>query len=304
MSGPAPEGHGADAAHVRRAFGGAHAGVEDLHAGGAAVVVHEDDEGVLGDAERFDLGHEPTDVLVDVVDHAEEVLGVLTEPLSFVQRGVFRSGVVRPVRSVRRDVSVERTLGGGLAFDPLGRLLEEFVGAVALGLHELAVVQQGRAIIGILRDIAAAARVALADAAGAMDVHLVETALVRLVFGFVAEVPLAEDTCPVTGLLQLLGKRHRSEGHALAFEDRVRDAVLELVTAGQQGAARRRARRRDLEVGEPDALGAELIEVRRLEDRIPVGAQVAIALVVGQDEDDVRTIRRHDGQGDAEREET
>jgi hypothetical protein len=50
-----------------------------------------------------------------------------------------------------------------------------------------------------------------------------------------------------------------------------------------------------VEVGEPHALGVEAVEVRRLEDRVAVTGQVAIALVVGDNEDDVRR-----GRGSAE----
>ena len=302
---PAPERHRPDAAHIGRALLGAHARVEDLHSGGAAIVVHEDHQGVLGDTECFDLGHQLADIQVDVVDHAEEVLGVLAETLALVQRGVFRLCIVGSVRSVGRDISIERTLGRGLAFDPLGRLFEEFVGAVPLGLHELAVMQQSRAVIRILRHVTTATRIALADPTGAMDVHLVEAAPARLILGLVAKVPLAEDTGPITRLLQLLGQRHRAEGHALALQNRVGDSVLEFVAPSQQGAARRRTSRRDLEVGEADALAAKLVQIRGLEDRVPMRAEIAVTLIVRQDEDDVRSLggqdgqRKHDGQ-DAE----
>jgi hypothetical protein len=52
-------------------------------------------------------------------------------------------------------------------------------------------------------------------------------------------------------------------------------------------------------VGKPDGLGVELIEVRRLKPRIAVGAKVAGALVVGQDEDDIGwgVRRADDGAG-------
>ena len=44
----------------------------------------------------------------------------------------------------------------------------------------------------------------------------------------------------------------------------------------------------DLEVVEGDAARVEGIEVRGLEPRVAVAAELAVALVVGEDEDDVR----------------
>ena len=69
------------------------------------------------------------------------------------------------------------------------------------------------------------------------------------------------------------------------------DAVLKLMPAGEQRAARRGASRRDLEVNKPHALCAKPIEVRRLEDRVTMGGKVAIALVVSQNEQDIRLRR-------------
>ena len=196
-----PKGHGANAAHEGRSLGGAHAGVEDLHSGGAAVVVHEHDEGILGDTQCFDFSHQLADVLIDIVDHAEEVLGVLAEPFAFIQRRIFRAGMIRSVGRIGRDVRVERPLGGSLPFDPLGRLFEEFVSAIARRLHELAVMKQRGCVVGVTRDVATAAGIALADTTGAMDVDLVKATLVRLILSLVAQVPLAEDARAVARLL-------------------------------------------------------------------------------------------------------
>jgi hypothetical protein len=45
-----------------------------------------------------------------------------------------------------------------------------------------------------------------------------------------------------------------------------------------------------MEILEAHRLGAQAVEVRRLEDRVAVGRDVAIALVVGQEEDDVGAL--------------
>ena len=300
-SGEPPEGDCSDAAHVGGTLGRPHAGIKDLHSRRAAIVVHENDQGILRDSEGLKFRQDLADVLIDVVQHAEEVLGVLAESFALVKRRILRAGVIRSVRGIGRDVSVEGTFGRGFAFDPLRGLGEELIGAITSSLHELTVMEDRRTVIRITRDVAAAAGIALADAAGSMDEDFVEAALVRLILGFVAEVPLAEDTGAITGLLQLLGQRGGAQGHPLTFQDGVGDAVLEFMPSGQQRAARRSAGRRDLEVGEADALATELIQVRGLEDRVPVGADVAVTLVIGQDEQDIGPVGGR-GDGDEQRE--
>ena len=165
---------------------------------------------------------------------------------------------------------------------------EEEVGAEALRLHEGAVVADDRVEVLVARRIGAAAVVGLADAAGAVDEGLVEAALVRLVGFLVAEVPLAEDAGGVAGGLEDLRQDGGVERHALAFEDRVRDAVLHRVPAGHQGRAGRRAGRADQEAGEASARVVQLVEIRRLDPRMPMPSDRRVALVVGHHQDDVR----------------
>ena len=47
-----------------------------------------------------------------------------------------------------------------------------------------------------------------------------------------------------------------------------------------------------MEVGEADALLVQPVEVRRLDDRVAVAGEIAVALVVGHDQDDVGTLRQ------------
>ena len=67
----------------------------------------------------------------------------------------------------------------------------------------------------------------------------------------------------------------------------VRDAVAELVHARQERRARRRAGRAHVKLIEAHALVMQRIEVRGLEQGVPVAPQVAVALIVRQDEDDI-----------------
>ena len=266
----------------------AHIGVEYLHAGGAAVVVHEDDERVLGDAPLVEFGEEPADVLVDIVDHAEEVFGGGLEALALVERPILGACGVGAVGGVRWDVGEEGFFRAALGVDPLRGLGVEEVGAVARGFLELSVVEQSGIKIRVAGRIAAGAGINLADAAAAVDVDLVEAAAVGLIRRFVAEMPFAKNPRGVTGRLQHLRQRGGGERHALAFENRVGDAVLKFMAAGEEGAACRGARGADVEIRETHALGAEAIEVGRLQDGISVGGDVAVTLIIGKDEKNIR----------------
>ena len=47
-----------------------------------------------------------------------------------------------------------------------------------------------------------------------------------------------------------------------------------------------------MKIGEANALVVELVQVRRLEDRIAVAGKVAIALVIGQHDEHIGMLRR------------
>src|SRR4051812_1111276 len=104
------------------------------------------------------------------------------------------------MRSVCGQVAEERLLALD-GFDPAQGLPEEDVGAVAPGLLELAVMQEDRVEVGVARSVTAAARITLADAAAAVDEHLIEAAFVRPVIGLITKVPFAEDAGGVSGRL-------------------------------------------------------------------------------------------------------
>ena len=294
---PAPEGAGACATEPGRSLCATHPGVEEAGAGGAAVVVHEDHERVFRDAPFVELGEHLADVLVDVVDHAEEAGGLIVRHLAIVKRLVLGAGNVGTVRRVGRDIGEERLAGLPLRVHPLGCLGIEDIGAVALGLHERAVVEDGRVEILVPRGIAATAGVGLPDAARAVDEHLGEAPPTRPILRFVAEMPFAEDAGGVAGPLEHLRQGGGLEGEPLAFEDGVGDAVLELMPAREERAAGRGAGGADVEVGEAHALGADAVEVGCLEDGVPVGGDVPVALVVGEKEDDVRPLVGKRGEG-------
>ena len=51
-----------------------------------------------------------------------------------------------------------------------------------------------------------------------------------------------------------------------------------------------------MEVRQPNTLGVELVEMRRLDDRVAMAGEIAVALVVGHHEDDVGFVVRGRGR--------
>ena len=152
--------------------------------------------------------------------------------------------------------------------------------------------QDGGVEVLVSRSVSATARIGLADAPGAVNEDLVETALVGLVGGFVAEVPFAENAGGVAGRLENLGDGRSLERQPLALEDGVRDAVLELMPAGHEGRARRRTGRADVKIGETHALVVQPVEIGRFQNRVAVTRQIAVALVIGQNKNDIGRLMR------------
>src|SRR5436305_14910170 len=91
--------------------------------------------------------------------------------------------------------------------------------------------------------------------------------------------------------MQHLRYRSRLQAHALALVNSVSEPDFELVPPGHDRCARGRARRAGMEVRKTHALIVQAVEVRRLDQRITVARDVAIALIVGEDEDQVGAPR-------------
>ena len=117
----------------------------------------------------------------------------------------------------------------------------------------------------------------------------------RQVLRQVAEVPLADAGGGVALGLESLGQRDLvgrqpagGVGEQHAARCRWHMPAADRQPAGEQ---RRPARRADLgrrvELREPHALGGHAVEVRRADGRVAVAAEVAVAEVVGEDDDDV-----------------
>ena len=81
--------------------------------------------------------------------------------------------------------------------------------------------------------------------------------------------------------------------HGRAFGNPIVDAEASGGAAGQHTAARGAANGSgSVGIGEFHALGGELVEVRRLDDRVAEAGEVAIAEIVTEDDDDVLRLLR------------
>ncbi len=301
------EGH-ADASLVDVAFSSAQrpVAVEELdgrrHALVGPVVAREDHQGVLVEAQLADPRDEPSDVPVQAGDHRRVVLrdlGPVTVGVGRVARNdVVLGGVLRVVREVREgvaEIQEERTLPV-LLDEGEGLLREEVVGvegvlapAVALHLPHVAdhddLLEQRDLLV--VPEVVRVVEVGLVLVEVAVPVveALEERDAPR---ARVPERPLAHSPGAVARLLQHLrdGEVVRSQPDVVG--EVVPDAVVAVVHPRHEAAARGgtdgRAR---VGLGEPQALGGQPIEVRRLDLLLPVGAEITVAEVVGQDEDDV-----------------
>src|SRR5678809_873644 len=109
----------------------------------------------------------------------------------------------------------------------------------------------------------------------------------------VAQVPLADERRPIAVVLQEL--RQRAAGRAqslLARGPRGTKRHLDphplLIAPRYQRRSCGRAARRGIEISEPRAVLREAVDIRRLDVRRAVTADVAVADVVSDDEHDVR----------------
>ena len=164
-----------------------------------------------------------------------------------------------------------------------------------------------------------AGRLAVANEVGRVEVAgrgvvlrvqpVVETRLARRAFaavGLAVEVPLAGVTGPIAGFLEQLGDRHfaGSQEDAAVRRNPVTDAEAVGDPPGQQAGARGGTDRgRRIAVREFDPFCRELVEVRRADLRVGEAAQVAVAEVIAQEDDDVGLLRG-DGGAAPEGEET
>ena len=166
--------------------------------------------------------------------------------------------------------------------DELVCLLEKHIGAKALRLNDLLVVKVAAVEIGVVPDVGR-----LTNPAAAMPIHFVEATILRAIGVVVSHMPLAEHAGLVTVVLQHLPDGHLVGPQHGAPHDGVPNArTIRPVTRHQSGP-RRRTSRCHVIVAQPDRLVGQLVGVWRLDHRVARATEIAVALVVGNDQHDI-----------------
>ena len=276
------------AAVVQLHFVAAHARVEQRHADGATVVGHEDENGIVAQTFLVEQRGEPTHVLVDIGHHAEEEGD--RQRLVGIGLAVLRGHQQRNVGRVERKVG-EEGLAGGLAIgDPVHGLVEEDVGAIALGLANLAILvpQPG---VGISVPPVLGGR---GDVRRRKPQRLLEPAILGTIRIAVTQMPFAELPGAITGGGKQVGHGGQAPAQERAAAGDVHRSVAQGVEAAENFAAGWGAHRRDVKIGQPDALRVELVDVGSFEHRVAEAGKVAIARVIDEHQDHVGASRpRH-----------
>ena len=316
-------------------------GVEELGVGAAKAVVEravvrgEDPECVALEAEFFDEVHEAADFAVEARDHggvggarvwvrevgARAVVGWVGELAE-----VFGEGVVgdleREVRDGGGDVAEKGAIlvgadeGAGLFADEIGGVdlageggVGGGRGEVGAGCEFLVRGEFGVADFDVPLVVPEVRRVeVVGDGLAVVAVEAVETLLERNAVGAgPAEAPFAETAGRVARGLEEFGERDGVGGdgelalglHLAVVAD---ERVAGMLARHEHAAGRGADVVAGVVVGELQALGGEAIEVGRADDFLTERAEVAVAEIVGEDEDDIGRARRRGGRGGGRRE--
>ena len=197
---------------------------------------------------------------------------------------------MRPVRRGGRQIAEEALARLRFPAHPPHGLAEEHVGRVAGESAPPAVVPVGVVEVIVVPEIRRGA-----DVRRRIPERLVKAPVLRAIGIIVAQMPFAEDAGRVAGGGEQVGHRRQVAAEQRASAGDVHRAVAQAIHARHELAARGRTHRRDMEVREPDALGVQPVEMRRLQHRIPVNGQLAVALVIGDEDEDVGQASRNCG---------
>ena len=176
------------------------------------------------------------------------------------------------------------------------RRVEIDVGAVPRGLHLLAVVEQD----GVRVPILVLARFGrLSQSAPAMHERLLEPLIDRTHRIAVAQMPLAEHAGGVACPGQQLGERGLIRVHHRATDVGVDTARAVVVATGHQAGPRGRTHGTDVEGRHGRTALGHRVDIGRLDGLVPGGPEIADALIVGHDQDDIRPLRCNSDAGDS-----
>ena len=184
------------------------------------------------------------------------------------------------MRRVRSEVSKKWFVT--ILIDKFQCRIKKHIGAVAFLRLRLSVSKIGVVVIVVTPQVGS-----LCNATTAVNQRLLKATMPRHERIVVSKVPLAEDPGCVTVVLKHF--RHgqfifSKDGTAI---DRVPDAGPTAVATGHQRRAGFGTRRIDMKIRHSYALRGQFIQVRRLQHGVAIDADIAVAHVIGHDQNDV-----------------
>ena len=163
-------------------------GMSIVHTRRRTVVGHEDEQGIVGDAKFVELRCQSANVLVDVLNHAVELIHRFWNILVGIRFRVLFVDVEWTVRSVRREVNEERSCIFFL-FDKSQRIVEEDVGAVTRVFGRNPVVP-----VGVVEVIVVPVVGRLRNTTSTVVDYLLKAAVDWPIWIVIAKMPFAEET--------------------------------------------------------------------------------------------------------------
>ena len=175
----------------------------------------------------------------------------------------------------------------GLLLDEANRARGDEVGHVSLFLDRRRILEEVALAVSSPR-----VGVEIDEAAQEAE-KVVESVCVRTELRFVAQVPLPDESRAVAVVLQQPGQRMTRRGKSL-FEcgphaaERALEPYALLVSSGDEGGTSWRAQGSRIEVRQPHAILRKAIDVGRPDVRGAIAADVAVADIVRNNQNDIR----------------
>ena len=256
---------------------------------GKSIIREKNNQRILVQIPFSKASHQAPDIFIDILNHTVKARTTLIETELFKFKSIFCRGDIRPMRRIGRNISKKWVFL--VLLDPPQGLRKEDIRAETFRFHKGAIMTDDWIHIFVSGHV-----LRLTNAAIAMHKYFIESACTGLVFLLQSQMPLTKYPRSVAGLLQVLRQGHRRERQPCAGSTSVGHTILKRHIPSQQRRAGRRTGRAHMKVRKRDALLVKGIDVRGFEPRVPLAAQLSVALVICHDQDDVglaRSLSRH-----------
>ena len=167
-------------------------------------------------------------------------------------------------------------------FDPIERQIEPHIRAITGERLEYAILAEATIEIVVFPSVGHRR-----DAPSQMIDARLKAAVMRQVWKIVPEMPFSEERRFVSRGGEGISDRRKHRTHEGAARTDTGRAVATRIDSGQQLPARGSAHRRHVEVGQPNTLLGERVQIGRLEYRVLVSRKISIALIVAEYNDHV-----------------